>query len=317
MPDLLSQVSEARVPLVNRRNRWVMAIGSLVQGGILLKVTLEGVTGTGIGGWIALGLIGTTLLVFLGITLRTLLCYGWTTFILDAQGIRLEGRHSNEIRWEDVVGYDLRQSVKEPVLRIRGRKGKPIEIPNLFGISVTAAEIGIVTRELDRRLGPDGDRPSLPVLPDKLDALLQHHYGHIPAIELEPGVVYRYIDPEALAEDAKSRAWSTAGIVALLVPAVALATRFPAYTSLIVAAVGLAMLPIAVVIAQSLTLAYGFRDRFVRRGNEIWRIRHGREILLSRSGSGPVRKIFDQPTTVHGKGLFAYRMAPQFLEPDV
>lgn len=315
MSELFPSSGEMRIPLVNARNRWVLAVGSVIQFGLIVATFANALLDGRAGSWIAVVLIGSMLLAFLGLCLSTLFRYGRTQLILDAQGIWLEGRRRKGIRWEDVAAYETPHGEKAPTLRVRSRNGETFEIPDVFGVSASA-ELGSITRELDRRLGPDGDRPSLPAIAAPLNARLHHYYGQVPAIELEPGIVYRYIDPKALAEDAKSRAWKTAGIAPLLIPTYALITKFPAFTWPIAALACVAVLAVAVVVAQSLTLAHGFRDRFVRRGDEIWRIRNGRESRLPPSSPGDARPILDQPTTIHGTGPFAYRMAPQFLEPD-
>lgn len=308
-----------KIPLIERGLCWGLGLGSVVMLGtfalflgsvIIQSRSLPLLT------YVAYFIFSLLIVGIAGQCIYILLRYRHTDLVLDHQGIWLEGHARRGLFWEDITGYDLPKKVTEPAIRIRGRDGQRVDIPLILGFA-SAAHLGAVSRALDRCLGPDGDRPSLKIPTETIDARLQHHYGAIPPVEMEHDVVYRYIDPEKLASEAIDRITLRMPFLSFIVPSLLITFRtgFPLWIVLTAAALLATWFGLYAV--RDILLARGFRDRFIRRGDEIWRIRNGREMRLSPSALVSRPYVLNHPTTTHGQGFFAYRMAPQFLEPDV
>lgn len=138
-------------------------------------------------------------LVLVGLVLPVVL-YGRKELILDERGIWLTGRRRTGILWSDIQGYEW---PKRGLLRVWDKGGRSLLIPSQLGIDI-GERIGPVIRILDRRVGPDGHRPIHEPSEDSLVLRLRHHYGNIPAVEIEPGVVYRYTQPERIASELRA-----------------------------------------------------------------------------------------------------------------
>src|SRR5690606_12739947 len=127
-----------------------------------------------------------------------------------------------------------------------------------------------VMRELDRRVGPDGLRSALRLGSGELDLRLNHHYGVLPTVEMEPDVPYRYLQSELLTAEVKDRLFTRS------VPLFAIGMAFLPLSLRGnlggVVALGFVVLMLGGVwmAVPDLVLLRGIRDRFVRRGDVVY-----------------------------------------------
>jgi hypothetical protein len=247
-----------------------------------------------------------------------------TELVLDDEGIWLEDRGCKGIAWAQIAGYALPAPSRlaqffalrtHPSLKVWDRDGETLEIPDV-GNPQGSGIYGPVLRELDRRVGPDGDRPPMARDFDSLSGRLRHHDLVLPAVEMEPGVVYRYGHRKELRKALKDNLGTALPMTVSSGSLFFVNTKpelYPAIFLLNAVLLGFALPQLI----HCALLWRSLRDCFVREGDTVWVLRGGRRRALPLPSPRTKGALLDQPLTAYGRGPFAYRMAPQFLEPDV
>lgn len=311
-----------QVPVTSARSVW---LALLVTAGYLAGLVLFAKFLVNIGwaaGWLAgtVAICGFPLLCVIAFLFRR----QRTELILDDEGIWVEDRGRKGIAWSNIAGYALPAPSRmaqflglrtHPCLKVWDRDGETLEIPDV-GNSEGSGVYGPVLRELDRRVGLDGDRPPMVRDFDSLSERLRHHDRVLPAVEMEPGVVYRYGHRKELRKDLKDKL-AMALPMTLSSGSLFLINTKPEMYPIIVL-VSAAQLGLALPqLIHCILLWRCLGDGFVKEGETVWVLRGGRRQGLPLSSPRRKGTWLDQPLTVYGRGPFAYRMAPQFLEPDV
>jgi hypothetical protein len=266
--------------------------------------------------WVAplvFGLPSLAIIVSIAISLRR---YGRRALVLNDEGVWLEGGRPEGFAWNEIAGYNQPDGRNAPLLRVIARDGRRIEIP-LDPWVGPGPKLRQIVRELDQRIGPDGERPKLATTQSVLDLRWQQHHGNLPAVQMEPGVVYRYADRGGLASFLRSRLLML-GVGVLLfttLGSVAHSRSWP--IALIVLGSGSGIAFALTHVAQTVAMIKRIDDPFVFRNGTLFVLRSGREVALPAAQKGFNYFVLGHPITRHGTGFLAYRMLPQFLEPDV
>lgn len=253
------------------------------------------------------------MLAAMGVMLASTLRYRRTRLVLDPEGIWLVKDVSRlGLRWEAVSGYERPKGS----FVILGNHGERFVLPGHFYLDFSDRAEEIV-RTLDRRIGPDGDRPSIPRPIDPVQAKLHDYYGQVPAVELEPGVVYRNGHRETLRGIARAhRIHATVvGLAAIVLLVFCRRLPFVSWPVLLLT-IAFAINATWFFLAAHLANLRA-EDRFVSRNGHLYRIRNGQEKLLPPKQSDSPGNLLGQPKTRFGRGPFAYEISMQFLEPDV
>lgn len=310
MSELTQNPDGVDLPLISPFSRWMLAIMGVMGFGFfayLLRMAWGSLTG-----WIPASVIGPLCLGGLFYVGFCLIRYGGTRLVLDGAGIWLVGREREGLAWSNVRGYEL---PTKGFLTVWGRDGQGLHIPSHFGIDI-GERLGPIIRELDRCIGPDGDRPTFePTRNDTLGRRFQHYYGVLPAVELEPGVVYRYVPSDEPASELRSAMFAN-GCSMLAVGAVT-ALSLRSFGGLFATLYALLAVLSLLGLIRDFVFLRSLNDRFTLRDGQVWVLRNGQEFPLPPANEKRGRLLLKQPTTTHGRGPLAYRMAPQLLEPDV
>lgn len=242
--------------------------------------------------------------------------YGRRALVLNDEGVWLEGGRPEGFAWNEIAGYDQPDGRNAPLLRVNARDGRRIEIPLDPWVS-PGPNLRSIIRELDQRIGPDGERPKLATAQSVLDLRWQQFEGNLPAVQMEPGVVYRYADRHDLVSFLRSRLLML-GISVLLFTMVGTVTHSLSWPiALIVLGSGSGIVFALSLVAQTIAMIKRIDDRFVLRDGTLFVLRSGQEVALPAARKGFQYFVLGHPTARHGAGFLAYRMLPQFLEPDV
>jgi hypothetical protein len=137
---------------------------------------------------------------------------------------------------------------------------------------------------------------------------------------MEPNVRYRYANADLLKLYISATRWWMLPLL-VSIPFVLIITKQLtgslgtglAFAVLYGLLVGSITLPLLLTDAR---LIRHLNDRFVLRDGVLYVIRNETERALP-PGHESSRRLLKQHFRKHGSGLFAYQMAPQFLEPDV
>jgi hypothetical protein len=265
-----------------------------------------------------LGLLAAGTLAGSGFILVPIVRHFGTALVLDPEGVWFQTRRGRKgLAWADVVGYETQGGSSGPGLRVLGRQGANLTLPRALGVGLRKRE-GEVIQALDRRLGPDTIRPREARPLRELDQRVLDHYGRPPAVELEPGLRYRYAERQRLSREFRERlVINTVPMGASLASGLYCTLQLSAFrTAFLLIWLGLTVLIVSYLIPRFRLLRH-LGDRFVRRGDVLFVVRDGKEEPLPPPDPKPSGYLFGQPLTRYGRGLFAYRMAPQLLEPDV
>lgn len=240
--------------------------------------------------------------------------YRGSFLVFDATGVaRLHKGTRQGLSWGEIYGFDWKTCLARTSLFLKRKDGSGIEIrlPIASGVNVEVA-----TSLLERHMAHELSVPHVPTTELGLRLARYHHMP--PPIEMEPHIPYRYADVGNIADFIRGMRWVFCGFGFFI--AIQFVTSFPKsipYSHLIrVIGPAVVLLFLAWKFLDDARLIRSLKDRFILRDGTLFVIHDGKEEPLP-EGRPSRRKVLNQPLTQHGTGLFAYRMAPQFLEPDL